>query len=110
MPRMGGVEFIGRLKEDSDLRMIPIIVLTSDKKSEVECLKIGATDFIPKPYPDPEVVKARVNKCIELSEDRSIIRSTERDNLTKLFNTEYFCTLCASLRSALSGYYPWMRW
>ena len=90
MPRMGGVEFIGRIKEDSDLRQIPIIVLTSDKKSEVECLQLGALDFIPKPYPAPEVVKARVNKCIELSEDRSIIRSTERDSLTKLFNIEYF--------------------
>ena len=61
-----------------------------DKKSEVECLQLGALDFIPKPYPAPEVVRARVNKCIELSEDRSIIRSTERDSLTNLFNVEYF--------------------
>ncbi len=90
MPRMGGVELIGRLKEDTDFRMIPVIVLTSDKKSEVECLQLGALDFIPKPYPAPEVVRARVNKCIELSEDRSIIRSTERDSLTNLFNVEYF--------------------
>ena len=90
MPRMGGVELIGRIKEDSALRHVPIIVLTADQKTEVECLQLGAFDFIPKPYPAPEIIKARVNKCIELSEDRNIIHSTERDSLTSLFNIEYF--------------------
>lgn len=34
--------------------------------------------------------QARVNKCIELSEDREIIQATERDSLTSLFNMGYF--------------------
>ena len=90
MPRMGGVELIGRIREDSELKHIPIIVLTADQKTEVECLQLGAFDFIPKPYPDPEIIRARVNKGIELSEDRNIIHSTERDRLTNLFNIEHF--------------------
>ena len=90
MPKMGGVELLGRLKEDPEFRIIPVIVLTSDQNSEVECLKLGAADFIPKPYPLPEVIKARINKCIELYEDRSIISSTQRDSLTNLFTTDYF--------------------
>jgi diguanylate cyclase (GGDEF)-like protein len=64
--------------------------LTSDQEAELECLNLGAIDFIPKPYPRWEIVRARVNKCIELSEDRNIIRETERDSLTSLFNIDYF--------------------
>ena len=90
MPRMNGVELIGRLKEDPELRAIPFIVLAADQESEVECLQLGAVDFIPKPYPAPEIIKARAEKCIELSESRNIILSTERDGLTNLFNMDYF--------------------
>lgn len=90
MPRMNGVELIGRLKEEPALKNIPFIVLTADQKAEVECLQLGAADFIPKPYPAAEIIRARVDKCIELSEGRSIIHSTERDGLTNLFNIDYF--------------------
>jgi diguanylate cyclase (GGDEF)-like protein len=47
-------------------------------------------DFIPKPLPDIDIVKARIAKCIELSEDRELIQHTERDKLTGLLNKEYF--------------------
>jgi diguanylate cyclase (GGDEF)-like protein len=69
---------------------IPVIFLTVDQKAELDCLKIGAMDFIPKPFPDIDIVKARIAKCIELSEDRDLIRHTERDKLTGLLNRDYF--------------------
>jgi len=47
-------------------------------------------DFIPKQYPDIEIAKARISKCIELSENREPIRYTERDKLTGLLNKDYF--------------------
>ena len=47
-------------------------------------------DFIPKPYPDIEIVKARIAKCIELAEDRELIHYTERDKLTGLLHKDYF--------------------
>ena len=56
----------------------------------MKCLRLGAIDFIPKPYPSWEIVQARVDRCVELSENRSIIKSTERDSLTRLFNIDYF--------------------
>ena len=90
MPRMGGMEVLKVMKEEDELRDIPVIVMTADQSAEVDCLKIGAIDFIPKPYPTVEIVQARVNRCIELSEKRSIIESTERDSLTKLYNTSNF--------------------
>ena len=90
MPLLDGREVLKQMSADPELRMIPVIVLTADQEAELECLKLGAMDFIPKPYPIMEVIRARVNRCIELSESRGIIRSTERDSLTQLFNIDYF--------------------
>ena len=90
MPRMDGIEVLKALRNDEELKSIPVIVMTADQEAELECLNLGAMDFIPKPYPKWEIVRARVNKCIELSEDREIIRATERDSLTSLFNIDYF--------------------
>jgi diguanylate cyclase (GGDEF)-like protein len=69
---------------------VPVLVLTSDQEAELDCLKIGAMDFISKPLPDIDIVKARISKCIELSEDRDLIQYTERDKLTGLLNKDYF--------------------
>ena len=90
MPNMNGREVIAEMQVDEDLMSIPVVFLTVDQKAELDCLKIGAMDFIPKPYPDIEIVKARIAKCIELSEDRDLIRHTERDKLTGLLNRDYF--------------------
>ena len=90
MPGMSGQEVLRQIKGDRALQRIPVIVLTADQQAEVECLTLGAVDFIPKPYPAAEVILARVLRTIELSEDRQIIHSTERDPLTGLYNKEYF--------------------
>ena len=90
MPVMSGTELLKTVKENPELKHIPIIVLTGDQEAEVESLGSGASDFIPKPYPKAEVILARVLRTIELSEDRQIIQSTERDPLTGLYNREYF--------------------
>ena len=90
MPHMSGMEVLKVMKAEPELADIPVIVLTADQSAEVECLKIGAMDFIPKPYPSWEIVQARVHRCIELSEKRTIIESTERDPLTRLYNLHYF--------------------
>ncbi len=90
MPGMHGLDLIKILKNDQNLKNIPIIVMTADQEAEVASLQLGASDFIPKPYPTKEVILTRVVRSIELSEDRDIITSTERDHLTGLYNREYF--------------------
>ena len=90
LPGMKGLDLLQEIKKDIDLSRIPVIVLTSDTDSEVESLNAGASDFIPKPYPRPEIILARVRRCIELSENKDLIRWTERDHLTGLYNREYF--------------------
>ena len=90
LPDINGLDILRRIKQDADLTRIPIIVLTSDTESEVESLNTGASDFISKPYPRHEVIMARTRRSIELSENRDLIRWTERDHLTGLFNRDYF--------------------
>jgi len=90
MPVLTGLDILKAMKADAMLSRIPVIVMTSEKDTEVESLRLGAIDFIPKPYPDINVIHARVLRTIELFEDRDIIQSTERDTLTGLYNREYF--------------------
>jgi EAL domain-containing protein (putative c-di-GMP-specific phosphodiesterase class I)/CheY-like chemotaxis protein len=90
MPKMSGQELLDIMRGDEKLRRIPVIVLTSDKTAEIDCLQHGASDFIMKPFDMPEVVQARIRRTIELSEDTYIIQNTERDELTGLLNKEFF--------------------
>ena len=90
MPKISGIEILKVMKAEDELKDIPVIVMTADQSAEVECLKIGAIDFIPKPYPTAEIIQVRVNRCIELNEKRNIIQSTERDSITNLLNLDYF--------------------
>lgn len=90
MPGMSGLELLQTLKDDHSLQLIPVIVLTSDQESEIKSLTLGAADFIPKPYPAPGVILARIRRTIELFEDRLTIQTTERDPLTNLYNREFF--------------------
>lgn len=90
MPGISGLELLKIIRNTDEFKQIPVIVLTSDSESEVVCLRMGAADFVSKPYPQPEVILARVQRTIELYEDRKLISSTERDTLTGLYNREYF--------------------
>ena len=90
MPVMDGFEVIERCRADEQLRRIPIIVMTTEKSAEVRSIRMGAADFITKPYDMPEVILARCERTIELSEDESIIRSTERDKISGLYTRDYF--------------------
>ncbi|MBR3316575.1 MAG: diguanylate cyclase, partial [Atopobiaceae bacterium] len=83
-------EVLMQMQVYEDFASIPVIVLTVDEGAQLDCLRYGAMDFIPKPYPDIEIVKARIAKCIELSENRNLIRQTQRDKLTGQFYVDYF--------------------
>lgn len=90
MPEVDGYSVLETMRSGSELRRIPVIVLTSEKDAEIKSLQLGAADFITKPYDMPDVVRARVKHAIELAENSVIIHETERDELTGLFNKEFF--------------------
>ncbi len=90
MPVMDGFEVLKQIEAEPALKRIPIIVLTSEKNAEIESLKLGAQDFIVKPYDMPEVILARIKRAIMLAEETNLIISTQKDDLTDLFTKKYF--------------------
>jgi two-component system, NtrC family, response regulator HydG len=64
MPKMGGMELIGRLREQD--RELAVIVVTSaaDVKSAVAAMRAGATDYITKPVELEELLLS-IERAIE---------------------------------------------
>ena len=50
MPVMDGFEVLRVKQGERRIAHIPVIVLTSEKSMEVDALKLGALDFIKKPF------------------------------------------------------------
>lgn len=60
MPVMDGFETLRRLKSDPDLKTVPVVMLTALKREDdvVSALKLGAADYLAKPFnPDELVVR-----------------------------------------------------
>ena len=59
MPNMNGLELLKKIKEHPTYSIIPVIVVTSKSEEKTTTYKLGADDFISKPY-NPEELKLRV--------------------------------------------------
>ena len=90
MPLMDGFTVLKEIKKDDKYKNIPIIVITGEKDSELEALNLGAVDFITKPFDITEIIMARINRSIELSEKRIIVSTAEKDELTDVYNKHIF--------------------
>jgi len=66
MPELNGYEVLRHLKADSNLRDIPVIMISAldDMASIVRCIKLGAEDYLPKPF-DPVLLRARIGASLE---------------------------------------------
>jgi DNA-binding response OmpR family regulator len=65
MPELDGYETLSRIKENEDLRHIPVIMISGvdELDSIVRCIEMGATDYLPKPF-DAAILRARVNASL----------------------------------------------
>ncbi len=91
MPGMNGYEVMGRLKQDEAFSEIPVVFLIdgSDQESEIKGLKMGAMDFVKKPF-EPELMRSRIDKILKLTEQNKILQDIARkDGLTDLLNRRY---------------------
>lgn len=66
MPQMDGFETLREIRKDSNLKDIPIIMLTalSDPQNMEKAHAIGAADYIEKPFIPSDVI-ARIKKVLE---------------------------------------------
>lgn len=65
LPTLNGIELLERVKESGYFRNIPIIITSnSDNSSDrIQCLKLGAADYITKPY-NPEDLLIQIEKLL----------------------------------------------
>jgi diguanylate cyclase (GGDEF)-like protein len=99
LPDMDGLEVLRMVKVRPDERFLPVIILSvkSDVDSKVEGLRIGADDFIAKPFAEAEIV-ARCHAMLRIKTLQDQLRSTRRsleeqsitDGLTSLKNRRFF--------------------
>jgi signal transduction histidine kinase/DNA-binding response OmpR family regulator len=66
MPKLNGYEVLERMKADSNLRHIPVIMISAvdELDSVVKCIELGAEDYLPKPF-NATLLRARVAASLE---------------------------------------------
>lgn len=77
MPEMDGFEVLARMKADSRMRDVLVIVipaLDDETETVVRALELGAEDFLPKNF-DPVVLKARLGASLS----KKLFRDQERE-------------------------------
>ena len=85
LPGIDGLEVTRKLKDDSDTRVVPIVMLTAkgEEPDVVTGLELGADDYITKPF-SPRILVARVRavlrrKALEPFDNQKAIKIHELD-------------------------------
>ena len=80
MPELDGFAVLERIKADSGLRHIPVIMISAveDVESVVRCIEAGAEDYLPKPF-DPVILRARVKAGLNKKRLYDLERNRVRD-------------------------------
>ncbi len=66
MPEMDGYEVLNYIKDNSNLRHIPVIMISAidEIDSVVKCIEKGADDYLTKPFKSA-LLKSRIGACLE---------------------------------------------
>lgn len=67
MPGFSGFDFLKGMRLSAFFEDIPIIILSGEESSgdKIECLRLGANDYITKPF-NPEELSLRVDNLLTL--------------------------------------------
>ena len=78
LPGINGIEVCYRLKSEAAFKTIPIVMLSakSDESDQLVGLKIGADDYLVKPF-SPKVLVAKISAIIRRSE--TVASSTQHE-------------------------------
>jgi adenylate cyclase len=83
MPELDGVSVLERMKGDSALQHVPVIVISAvdEVESVVRCIEMGAEDYLPKPF-NPVLLRARINAALA----RKRLHELEREHVRGVFS------------------------
>lgn len=84
MPEMNGYQVLEKLKNDPELRSLPVIVISAvdELDSVVRCIELGAEDYLTKPF-NRVMLRARIGATLE----KKHLRDQERE-FTRLLSIE----------------------
>ena len=123
MPEMDGYEVTRRVRQNTKLSYIPILLVTAhDQSSVVKGLDAGADDFVRKPF-DTDELLARVRSLLRLKrsldEQEEMSRQREdfvsrlthdlrtplvaADRMLNLFLDEVFCPISIEMKEAIEA-------
>lgn len=91
MPELDGYQTLEKIKANNKLSHTPVVMISTvdEEKSIVKCLKLGADDYIPKPF-EPEILKARINNSLQKLEsylnEKELLEKTLTGSLEILIN------------------------
>ncbi len=80
MPVMSGIDVLKYRNTDPAFTGIPVIVITinDDTKTQMETFRLGATDYITKPFME-DIIRYRINNVLSTRQVEEVVR--ERENL-----------------------------
>lgn len=89
MPGIDGYNVCRELKRKPETRQIPVIFLTgmNSEKNEEAGLKLGAVDYITKPF-NSSIVKARVHNHIQLKRHQDHLEELVKERTRELIITQ----------------------
>jgi diguanylate cyclase (GGDEF)-like protein len=88
MPVMDGEELLINIREKFSMSDLPVIILSSNNQNQkfLKTLKLGANDFLQKPFLKEELI-LRVNNLLEVYENmKKIKKQAQIDPLTGAYN------------------------
>ena len=108
MPEISGFEVFEQIKDNPEIKDVPVIFLTAlnDKETEEKGLRLGAVDYITKPF-HVQTIKAKVNNLmLSQSKMNSFRVESTIDKLTNIANRRKFEEKLQSIlsQSALTGW------
>ncbi len=94
MPVASGIDVLEFRRTDPVFNNIPVVVITinDDTKSQMETFRLGATDFITKPFVE-EIIRYRINNVLSTHQIEKVVREREKlrvkttlDLMTGIYN------------------------
>ena len=86
MPKMNGIEFLKKLREKGSDILVIMLTATKTIKTAVQCMKLGAYDYITKPYSIEEILEV-TEKSIKDYEERQkhYIKNSPRNDFESFY-------------------------
>jgi DNA-binding NtrC family response regulator len=100
MPGLNGVDLLEKIKNISPNTECIMVTAVDEARVAVNCLKIGAYDYLVKPFSREDLVSS-VNRALERKRLVDILHLGKRQTLPKLENVEAFKAIATRSKNVL---------